>query len=286
MERVKVNGGELECEIVGSGEPVLLIDLVLPGSSLPLVAEPALAERFELTRYHKRGWGGSTHTPPPVTIADHARDAAALLAELGVARAHVAGHSSGAAIAAQLALDHPERVQSLVLLELTVLSVPSGEALLRGLAPVFEAYAAGEPARALELFLPAASGLDWPSCEALLEDRMPGAVAQALADADTLFGGELPALADWAFGAEEAARIECATLSVVGAETGTLWLEAAELLRSSLPDVEERRIVGVGHLLHIQRPEPVAEAVANFLTRHPLPAAAMEPAAQGGIMGA
>jgi pimeloyl-ACP methyl ester carboxylesterase len=57
-------------------------------------------------RYHKRGWVGSTHTPPPVSIADHAADAAALLEQLGVRRAHIAGHSTGASIAAQLALDY------------------------------------------------------------------------------------------------------------------------------------------------------------------------------------
>ena len=64
--------------------------------ALPLLSEPTLADRHQLIRYHKRGWCGSTHTPPPVSIADHAADAAALLDHLGLPRAHVAGHSSGA----------------------------------------------------------------------------------------------------------------------------------------------------------------------------------------------
>jgi hypothetical protein len=41
-------------------------------------------------------------------------------------------------------------------------------------------------------------------------------------------------------------------------------------LRSWLPRIEECRIEGVGHLLHIQRPEPVAQAMARFLARHPM----------------
>ncbi|MGH2382222.1 MAG: alpha/beta fold hydrolase, partial [Candidatus Limnocylindria bacterium] len=59
-------------------------------------------------------------------------------------------------------------------------------------------------------------------------------------------------------------------LSVVGAETQPLWVEVAAFLRSSLPHVEECTIDGVGHLLHIQRPEPVARRTAEFLGRNSL----------------
>jgi pimeloyl-ACP methyl ester carboxylesterase len=55
---------------------------------------------------------------------------------------------------------------------------------------------------------------------------------------------------------------------VLGTETRPLWVEIAELLRTSLPAVEEHRVEGAGHLLHIQRPEPVAREVAQFLGRH------------------
>src|ERR687896_137836 len=130
MESVKVNGVELEYEATGSGEPVLLISPVIADGFLPLVSEAALADDYRLIRYHKRGWAGSTHTPPPVSISDHAADAAALLDHLGVPRAHVAGHSSGAAVAAQLALDQPETVHTLILLEMSLLSVPNGGAFL------------------------------------------------------------------------------------------------------------------------------------------------------------
>jgi pimeloyl-ACP methyl ester carboxylesterase len=45
-------------------------------------------------------------------------------------------------------------------------------------------------------------------------------------------------------------------------------VEIAEFLRSSLPHVEELTIEGVGHLLQIQRPEPVARGMADFLERN------------------
>jgi pimeloyl-ACP methyl ester carboxylesterase len=268
MDRAKVNGIELEYEVRGAGEPVLLIDMLIADCFVPLLPEAALAEHYQLIRYHKRGWVGSTHTPPPVSIGEHAADAAALLEHLGVLRAHIAGHSSGASIGAQLALDHPEKVHTLTLLEPTLVSLPLGGAFLRAAGPVFEAYASGDHSGAFAMFVTAAGGLDWVGCRALLEERIPGVVAQSIKDADTFFGVELPAVAEWTFGPEQAAAIRRPVLSVIGAETQPMWVEIAEFLRSSLPHVEECTIDGVGHLLQIQSPEPVARGMAGFLARH------------------
>jgi pimeloyl-ACP methyl ester carboxylesterase len=268
MKSVKVNGIELEYEVTGSGEPLLLISPVIADGVLPLFSDPALTDRYQLIRYHKRGWSGSTHTPPPVSIADHAADAAALLEHLNIPRGHVAGHSSGAAVAAQLALDAPERVHTLALLELTLFSVPIGPAFLEQAGPVLEAYARGDAPGAVAAFLTSVSGLDWADCQATLEKHVPGAVANAIEDADTFFGIELPSLIEWTFGTEQAAAIDRPVLSVLGSRTEQLWVEIAEFLRSSLPDVEECKIEGVGHFLHMERPEPVARAIAEFVARN------------------
>jgi pimeloyl-ACP methyl ester carboxylesterase len=269
MKSVEVNDVQVEYELVGCGEPVLLISPVLADGFLPLVSEPPLTD-YQLIRYHRRGWAGSTHTAPPVSIGDHAADAAALLDQLGVQRAHIVGHSTGAAVAAQLALDRPELVHTLTLLELSLLSLPSGEAFLEAAAPVFDAYASGDHSAALAMFMSTVSGLDWPDCRALLEERCPGTVDQTIADADTFFGVELPALTQWSLDAEQAAAIDRPVLSVLGSDTVPLWVEVADFLRSSLPRVEDLEVDGVGHLLHIQRPEPVAQGIANFLTRNPI----------------
>ena len=270
MEIAEVNGVELEYEVVGAGEPVLLISPILPDGFLPVMTESSLADRYQLIRYHKRGWVGSTHTAGPVPIADHAVDAAALLDYFGLPSAHVAGHSSGAAVAAQLALDHPGRVRTLVLLELSLLSVPAGEAFLNQAGPAFEAYAAGDHEGAIARFLGVVGGIDPAAVRTVLDDLLPGAFAQSVKDADTLFGVELPGLGEWGFGAEQAAAIKCPVLSVLGSGTQPLWVDAAAFLRSSLPNVDECTIDGVGHLLHIERPEPVAQAIASFLGRNPI----------------
>jgi 3-oxoadipate enol-lactonase len=275
MQRAKVNGIELEYEVKGSGEPVLLISPVLAGAFLPFMSTPVLADRYCLVRYHKRGWGGSTHTAPPVRIADHAADAAALLDDLGITRAHVAGHSSGGAVAMELAVERPDLVHTLALLEPSLFSVPSAQALFERAAPSFDAYRAGDHEQAVASFLSLVSALGWETCRDRLEENVPGGVANAIRDADTFFGVELPALSAWEFGAERAAAITQPVLSVLGTETEQLWVEVAALLRSWFPEVEELAIDGLGHLLQMQSPKPVARGLAAFLGRHPMLAVEM-----------
>lgn len=270
MRTAHLDDVALDHETTGSGEPVLFISPVLADGFLPLLRHPRLVDHHRLIHYHRRGWVQSTHTPGPVSIQRHATDAADLLDHLGLPRVHVVGHSSGAAVGAQLALDHPERVHSLTLLELSLLSLPAGREFLQGAGPVFELYQAGEHERAFAAFMSGVSGLDWESCRDTLEARVPGLVDQSVADAETFFGVELPALAEWSLAAEQAAALEQPVLSVLGEETLPLWIEVAAFLRAHVPDIREARIAGVGHLLHLQRPDPVADAIATFLRDQPM----------------
>ena len=270
MDRATLAGVELEYQVVGSGEAVLLIPPgPLADGFLPFLSQESLAERHRLIQYHRRGQAGSSQAAPPVSYAEQAGDAAGLLSHLGVGRAHVAGHSTGANIALQLALDRPELVQTLALLEPWLTASPSAPAFFERAGAPMEAYAAGEKESAMAGFISLASGLEWETSRAVIEDYVPGSVAQAIRDAETFCGVDLPALSAWEFGPENAAAISQPVLSVLGAETGRLFVEGAELLRSWLPHIEDLTVEGVGHLLQIQSPEPVARGIAEFFSRHP-----------------
>ena len=271
MDKATVNGVALEYQVQGSGEPVLLIGSgPIADSFLPFFAETALADRYRLIRYHQRGQVGSTHGPGPVSFAEHAADAAALLGHLGIRRAHVAGHSTGALIALQLAADRPDLVQTLALLEPPLMGVPSAGAFFEKAAPALAAYGAGDRAAAMAAFLSAACSLDSETCQTLIEEHVPGGVAQAIQDADTFFGSYLPALSAWQFGPAQAATISQPVLSVLGADTEHWFVDGHALLHSWFPQLEDCTVEGVAHLLHLQRPKPVARGVAAFFARHPL----------------
>ena len=193
MDKAKINGVELEYEVKGSGEPVLLISTgPIADSFLPFLSEKALVERYRLIRYHQRGQAGSTHGPGPVSFAEHAADAAALLGHLGIRRAHVAGHSTGAVIALQLAVDRPEIVHTLALLEPPLMGVPSAGAFFEKAGPALAAYGSGDREGAMAAFLSVVCSLDWETCRTVIEQHVPGGVAQAMKDADNCLR-QLPA---------------------------------------------------------------------------------------------
>jgi pimeloyl-ACP methyl ester carboxylesterase len=270
MDRARLDGVELEYQVVGSGEAVLLIPPgPLADGFLPFLSEDALADRYRMIQYHRRGQAASSQATPPVSYAEQAADAAGLLSHLGVSRAHVVGHSTGANLALQLAIDRPEAVETLALLEPWLTASPSASAFFEQAAAPMEAYGSGEKETAMAGFISLASGLEWETARAVIDDHVPGGVAQAIKDADTFCGVDLPALSAWEFGSEDAAAVSQPVLSVLGADSGRLFVEGAALLRSWLPKVEDLTVEGAGHLLQIQRPEPVARGVADFLARHP-----------------
>ena len=263
MEHAKVNGVELEYEVVGSGEPMLLIHGAHIADALqPLVTEPAL-ERFQRIRYHRRGLGGSTYPPNagPTSVAVQAEDALGLLDHVGADRAHVAGHSLGGSIALELAAQHPGRVASLVLLEPAFLATPAGAAFRRAMAPLIERYEAGDAEGAVHGFLALVGDRNWREA---IDQTIPGGTAQAVKDAATFFERELPG-PTWTFGPEQAAAITCPVLSVLGSNSGPLFVESRQLLHTWFPACQDADIAGATHLLQMQTPESVAGAIAAFL---------------------
>src|SRR5215207_1382537 len=137
------------------GEPVLLIHgAILADAIVPLLTQRTLADHYRLIHYHRRGFAGSSRHTGPCSIAQQAADARALLDHLGVEHAHVVGHSYGGTIALQLALDAPERVASLVLLEPAGIAAASGERFVTEVAqPSSERHASGDKVGAVDLFL-------------------------------------------------------------------------------------------------------------------------------------
>jgi pimeloyl-ACP methyl ester carboxylesterase len=274
MERAPIDGIELEYEIRGTGEPVVLIHAgVCADFFRPLIEQRALTSRYTVLRYHRSGYAGSDRLPDPVSLAQQAQHCLTLMRHLGIERAHVVGHSSSASMALQLALDAPDAVHSLVLLEPARPAAPSAvhlqmvEAVVE---PALERYRAGDKPGAVETWM---RGVCGPDYRAALEQALPNAFDQAVADADTFFGQELPALQQWTFTREDARRITPPALAVVGAkslEMSPIWKERQEMLLTWLPNAESFVLPDATHLLHVENPRGMAEGLAGFLARHPI----------------
>jgi pimeloyl-ACP methyl ester carboxylesterase len=269
LQRAQLEDVELEYEVGGAdaGEPVLLIHAgVLADWFAPLMSQPALAERYQLIRYHRIGYAGSSRPSRPVSIQEQAVHARMLL-EQGIQRAHIVGHSSSADIALQLALDAPEIVASLTLMEPARPDPPmAAQSSPQRLGPAFELFRSGDRAGAVDAFMQAATGHGY---RPVVDAALPDAIAQAELDADTFFGVELPSLGSWSFTPEDGRRITQPVLLIRGANSGPVFLERHELLSDWLPNVEPIVLPDASHLLHLENPEAFTEALTDFLSRHP-----------------
>jgi pimeloyl-ACP methyl ester carboxylesterase len=103
-------------EVIGEGEPLLLIPGLGATCRLwdPIV--PELARHFTLIMLDNRGMGLSKAKKKPRTLADYSADYAELLDFLNVDETHVLGLSLGGIAAQRLAVDHPQKIKRLVLM--------------------------------------------------------------------------------------------------------------------------------------------------------------------------
>ena len=112
---VRVDDVELYCEIAGEGEPLLLMHGL---GSCTADWAPQI-ERFRhdyrVIAFDLRGHGRSSKPREGYSIPRFAKDTAALLDALGTGPVHVAGISLGGMVAFQLAVDAPERVKSMTI---------------------------------------------------------------------------------------------------------------------------------------------------------------------------
>lgn len=114
---IATNGIDTNCEISGQrSAPTVVLSHVI-GSSLVMwnAQMDVLDERYRVVRYDTRGLGLSSAPPPPYSMDMLVADAVALLDALELDEVHWAGLSLGAMIGLGLAIDHPERLRSLIL---------------------------------------------------------------------------------------------------------------------------------------------------------------------------
>lgn len=254
----------LEYEARGDGDAILFIHgAIVADSFAPMMNEPALGE-YRRIRYRRRGYGASDPTSSAPTIDGFARDARMLLAGLGVLQVHVVGHSGGGPISVQLAVDAPDVVRSLVLLEPALQTAEMAAAFDEQLRPIAEMHRAGESSKAVHLWMRSTGGSDWRSD---IEERVPGAGQQAIDDAAGTFESDLGALRHWDFDQVGASRITQPVLYLVGERSAPFVARVTEMFLTTVPHTELVVIPDADHNMQMIRPSLVAEAIAPFLAR-------------------
>src|SRR3954449_2587012 len=119
----RVTDGELRLRTGGFGPPLLLLHGNPQTHAMWHAVAPKLVERFTVVAPDLRGYGGSFKPPAtgdhaPYAKASMARDMAELMTGLGHDRFQVVSHDRGARVAHRLAIDNPDRIERLCVLDI------------------------------------------------------------------------------------------------------------------------------------------------------------------------
>ncbi len=124
MPAIRVNDIQIYYEVHGEGQPLaLILGLGTDISEWDAIIRP-LAQRFRVIALDNRGAGRTDKPDRPYSMDLMADDTEALLSALDIPRVGILGISLGGRIALALALAHPERIASLVLVSTSARSLP------------------------------------------------------------------------------------------------------------------------------------------------------------------
>ena len=273
MEVVDLDGRRLATWDRGEGTPLLFIHGVGTSGALWQSDLTELVTDCRVIVYDRRGYGASSESPGDWEA--HRDDAAALLKRLGAMPAVVVGYSGGAMIALQLALQHPELVRALVLLDPAVnLKHCITPGLVGHMSAARLLNRLGRPRRGAEHWMRYVSG--YPSGGSAFE-RVPAERRKALLD------GAVGIFADAASGLGDVPEdrlggIEIPTTIVDCRLSPSFLRRSCGRLRDLMPQARAVTFAGSGHYVGIDAREELVHLLRDVVARR---AEASAPVADG-----
>lgn len=267
---VEVDGRPVHVVQRGEGEPLVLLHGFGASTYSWRLVVPELAERYRTVAIDLNGFGFSQRPAEAAayTVAGQLATVLAVLDELGIDSAHLAGHSYGGALSLHLAWRHPERVRSLILIDSAGPEYPWERRYpLAAVRPLISAFVRvyGLRRSSVRKGLERSFADDGQVTEELIDAyfervKVSGAGrAYYHLSAPTREPRELPVLE----------RLAVPTLVVWGSEDVLIGPEYGRQAAERIPAAEFRLIEGAGHIPLEEAPDRLAGLMLEFLDRQP-----------------
>jgi 3-oxoadipate enol-lactonase len=257
MPKVQVADGEIHYEEVGAGEPMLLLHGL--GSCLEdwELQIPVFAREHRVISMDLRGHGTSLKPSGPYSMAQLARDARAVLEATRTGPVHVVGLSLGGMVAFQLAVDAPELVRSLVIVNSApeVIARTLNERLMLLTRRVLFAVLGlkGLAGRIAQMNFPRPDQAD---LRQKLVDRL-------VANDPVAYAATMKAIVGWSV-ADRIGNIRCPTL-IISADHDYTPVSHKEAYAAKIPGARVAVIANSRHVSPIDQPEELNRLVLEFL---------------------
>lgn len=236
QRKIQIGDATIAFQVLGDGPAVVLLHGLSGSTRWWRYNTRALAQQFRVYVVDLLGFGASRGYR--FVLRDAAAHLAAWMDQLGIARASLIGHSMGGHIVADVAAEHPQRVERLVLVDAAVLPFESGyRQYARGLA---------RELRQVRLnFLPV-----------LLADALRAGPATLLRSASQILQADLRPKLD---------QISAPTLLVWGERDALVPLSFGRALQAAMPASELLVVAQAGHNAMWDCPAAFNREVAAFL---------------------
>lgn len=258
----------------GSGELVILVHGALGDYRTWSQQEAALAQQYHVISYSRRyHQPNSSNGAVDYTHRRHVGDLISLIHGLGREPAHLVGHSYGAAVAALVAMERPELVNSLILGEpglFSILSDPEDKVVLEfhriALNIVQKLSENGEQGLAVREYVNIVTGKN-------VYDELPlQALLVVNQNAYTLAPMLRTFFEPLKFNRRRAQSIKTPTLVVTGEFSPAIYRAICRELERSLPNSELFIMKGASHGLQMENSADFNVAVLEFLSRNKMAA--------------
>jgi pimeloyl-ACP methyl ester carboxylesterase len=257
----KVNGTSIYYEVNGNGFPVVLVS---GGGILDRRGWDEqfqiLAKYFLVVRYDVRGIGKSLR---PTREFSHSEDLYALLKFLKFSRAHLIGLSVGGAIAIDFTLEHPNKVDHLVLAASGLSDDAKADANIQSLAMLKALTRKEGIEHVIQLTLDAPFVITKENEAARQKIRM------IYLDNRDVFESGFPLYMFWQptrpRASERLSKILVPTLIIRGDRDNPAYITLTDKISRGIKNSRTKIISGGTHFIHLDKPQEFNRAVMEFL---------------------
>ena len=265
MPTAVINGVKINYHLSGEGPAIILLHGFTGSHQDWAFQIPVLSKKHRVVAMEHRGQGKSEapSSPDDYSVSIFAQDVYGLLQHLGISKTCLVGHSMGGFMALEFALEHPEMVTALVLVDTSsqMEQVPEYAKLkaeanrlarTEGMEAAFE-YNAAHNAMMRERFE------KHPELREVARQKMLQTSVNGY-----IYGWD--AIWNWKPVTHRLSEIKVPTLIVVG-EEDILFIEAAQIMRELIADAEVVIIPGATHSPHEEAAEAFNDVLMSFLDR-------------------
>lgn len=261
MTHMTINGVNLNYELSGSGESLILLGGLTANCREWLRVSDNLAQEFKVYRPENRGAGRTTGWTADLSIKQMANDIALFIETLGLDSCYVVGHSMGGAILQQLCIDHPKRIKAAIIVSSFAYFPTASQLYIESSSALLAAGLSME--LVLRTIYTRLYGSEFLSKEANISSELQRMLMDPVPQTPEGYVAQVQAIKTFDSRAY-LSKIQCPTLIVNGTEDVLTPTYLSEELHKEINHSKLHLIPNCGHMIPQEKPSQLTQCILGF----------------------